>query len=97
MLIEQDGPEWREKLPDIPLVPLSAQQHRREEPPSAEVLQARAEKAARDAGRFDAEATSSPSPEFFQNVTGGVVFRGYPQRFPVVCSKPEAAEPNQMR
>lgn len=50
MLIEQDGPEWREKLPDIPLVPLSAQQHRREEPPSAEVLQARAEKAARDAG-----------------------------------------------
>lgn len=50
MLIEQDGPEWREKLPDIPLVPLSAQQHRREEPPSAEVLQARAEKAVRDAG-----------------------------------------------
>lgn len=31
-------------------MPLSAQQHRREEPPSAEVLQARAEKAARDAG-----------------------------------------------
>lgn len=52
MLIEQDGSEWREKLPDIPLVPLSAQQHRREEPPSAEVLQARAEKAARDAGGF---------------------------------------------
>ncbi|XP_041843536.1 sperm-associated antigen 1-like isoform X2 [Melanotaenia boesemani] len=51
LLIEQDGPEWREKLPDIPLVPLSAQQHRREEPPSAEVLQARAEKAARDAER----------------------------------------------
>ncbi|XP_047455711.1 sperm-associated antigen 1-like [Mugil cephalus] len=51
MLIEQDGPDWREKLPDIPLVPLSAQQHRREEPPSAEVLQARAEKAARDAER----------------------------------------------
>ncbi|XP_072251020.1 sperm-associated antigen 1 [Leuresthes tenuis] len=51
MLIDQDGPEWREKLPDIPLVPLSAQQHRREEPPSAEVLQARAEKAARDAER----------------------------------------------
>lgn len=50
MLIEQDGAEWREKLPDIPLVPLSAQQHRREEPPSAELLQARAEKAARDAG-----------------------------------------------
>ncbi|XP_069001507.1 sperm-associated antigen 1-like [Embiotoca jacksoni] len=51
LLIEQDGPEWREKLPDIPLVPLSAQQHRREDPPSAEVLQARADKAARDAER----------------------------------------------
>ncbi|XP_030605538.1 sperm-associated antigen 1 isoform X2 [Archocentrus centrarchus] len=51
LLIEQDGPEWREKLPEIPMVPLSAQQHRREEPPSAEVLQARAEKAARDAER----------------------------------------------
>ncbi|XP_041648806.1 sperm-associated antigen 1-like isoform X1 [Cheilinus undulatus] len=51
LLIEQDGTEWREKLPDIPLVPLSAQQHRREEPPSEEVLQARAEKAARDAER----------------------------------------------
>ncbi|KAM7382428.1 hypothetical protein PAMP_002156 [Pampus punctatissimus] len=51
MLIDQDGPEWREKLPEIPLVPLSAQQHRREEPPSAEVLKARAEKAARDAER----------------------------------------------
>ncbi|KAM8871094.1 sperm-associated antigen 1-like isoform 2-T2 [Spinachia spinachia] len=51
LLIEQDGAEWREKLPDIPLVPLSAQQHRREEPPSAEVLQARAEKAAMDTER----------------------------------------------
>nr|XP_054597325.1 sperm-associated antigen 1 isoform X2 [Nothobranchius furzeri] len=51
MLIEQDGPEWRQKLPEIPLVPLSAQQHRREEPPSAEVLQARVEKAAREAER----------------------------------------------
>ncbi|XP_019946824.2 sperm-associated antigen 1 isoform X1 [Paralichthys olivaceus] len=51
LLIDQDGPEWREKLPEIPLVPLSAQQHRREEPPSAEVLQARAEKAARDTER----------------------------------------------
>ncbi|XP_034729847.1 sperm-associated antigen 1-like [Etheostoma cragini] len=51
LLIEQDGPEWRNKLPDIPLVPLSAQQHRREEPPSAEVLKARAEKAAIDAER----------------------------------------------
>ncbi|XP_049901721.1 sperm-associated antigen 1 [Epinephelus moara] len=51
LLIEQDGADWREKLPEIPLVPLSAQQHRREEPPSTEVLQARAEKAARDAER----------------------------------------------
>lgn len=31
-------------------MPLSAQQHHIKEPPSAEVLQARAEKAARDAG-----------------------------------------------
>ncbi|XP_029307422.1 sperm-associated antigen 1 [Cottoperca gobio] len=59
LLIEEDGIEWREKLPDIPLVPLLAQQHRREEPPSAEVLQARAEKTVRDAerkaeGRFTA-------------------------------------------
>ncbi|XP_038147781.1 sperm-associated antigen 1 [Cyprinodon tularosa] len=51
VLIEQDGSEWREKLPDIPLVPLSAQQHRREEPPSEEVLQARAQKASEDAER----------------------------------------------
>ncbi|XP_059194522.1 sperm-associated antigen 1 [Centropristis striata] len=51
LLIEQDGPEWREKLPEIPLVPLSAQQHRREGPPSAEALQARAEKAAKEAER----------------------------------------------
>ncbi|CAL8286939.1 unnamed protein product [Merluccius merluccius] len=51
LLIEQDGPEWREKLPDIPLVPLSAQQHRRDEPPTAEFLQARAEQAARDTAR----------------------------------------------
>uniref|UniRef100_A0A3P8PCR5 RNA-polymerase II-associated protein 3-like C-terminal domain-containing protein n=1 Tax=Astatotilapia calliptera TaxID=8154 RepID=A0A3P8PCR5_ASTCA len=58
LLIEQDGPEWREKLPEIPLVPLSAQQHRREEPPSAEVLQARAEKAARDAGLLFLESRS---------------------------------------
>lgn len=31
-------------------MPLSAQQHHTKEPPSAEVLQARAEKSARDAG-----------------------------------------------
>ncbi|XP_031676959.1 sperm-associated antigen 1 [Oncorhynchus kisutch] len=51
LLIEQDGEQWREKLPEIPLVPLSAQQHRREEPPSAEVLQARAEKAKQHAAQ----------------------------------------------
>ena len=50
LLIEQDGPDWRKKLPDIPLVPLSAQQHRREEAPTPEVLKARAEKAALDTG-----------------------------------------------
>ncbi|XP_060798379.1 sperm-associated antigen 1A [Neoarius graeffei] len=49
-LIEQDGPDWREKLPEIPNVPISAQQHRREEP-SAEVLQARAERAEQEKAR----------------------------------------------
>lgn len=48
-LIEQDGPDWREKLPEIPNVPISAQQHRREEP-SAEVLQARAARAEQEKG-----------------------------------------------
>lgn len=51
MMIEQDGPNWREKLPDIPMVPLSAQQHRREEP-SAELLQARAARAEEEKGEF---------------------------------------------
>lgn len=50
MLIEQDGPEWREMLPEIPIVPLSAQQHRREEP-SAEVLQVRAARAEEEKAR----------------------------------------------
>ncbi|KAL7830036.1 hypothetical protein SRHO_G00311630 [Serrasalmus rhombeus] len=50
LLIEQDGPDWREKLPEIPVVPLSAQQHRREEP-SAEVLQARAARAEQEKAR----------------------------------------------
>ena len=40
-LIEQDGPDWRQKLPEIPLVPLSAQQHHRQKDPSAELVQAR--------------------------------------------------------
>lgn len=52
LLIEQDGPDWREKLPEIPLVPLSAQQHRREEPPSEEVLQARAARKAEEEGQL---------------------------------------------
>ncbi|XP_064164730.1 sperm-associated antigen 1A [Anguilla rostrata] len=51
VLIEQDGADWREKLPEIPLVPLSAQQHRREEPPSAELAQARAARAAQETAR----------------------------------------------
>ncbi|XP_065149332.1 sperm-associated antigen 1A [Paramisgurnus dabryanus] len=50
MLIDQDGPDWREKLPEIPLVPISAQQHSREEP-SAEVLQARAARAEEEKAR----------------------------------------------
>ncbi|XP_028819669.1 sperm-associated antigen 1A [Denticeps clupeoides] len=50
LLIEQDGPEWREKLPEIPLVPLSAQQHRRDEP-SAEAVQARAAREAEKEAR----------------------------------------------
>ncbi|XP_051727723.1 sperm-associated antigen 1A [Ctenopharyngodon idella] len=50
MLIEQDGPEWREKIPKIPMVPLSAQQHRNDEP-SAEVLQARAARAEQEKSR----------------------------------------------
>ncbi|KAG7317398.1 hypothetical protein KOW79_019696 [Hemibagrus wyckioides] len=49
-LMEQDGPDWREKLPEIPNVPISAQQHRREEP-SAEVLQARAARAEEEKAR----------------------------------------------
>lgn len=51
VLIEQDGPDWREQLPEIPKVPLSAQQHRREEP-SAELLQARAARAEEEKGEF---------------------------------------------
>lgn len=51
MLIEQDGPDWREKLPEIPMVPLSAQQHRKDEP-SAEVLQARTARAEQEKGEL---------------------------------------------
>ncbi|XP_023146757.2 sperm-associated antigen 1A [Amphiprion ocellaris] len=51
MLIEQDGPEWREKLPDIPVVPLSVQQQHREKPISIEQAQARAARAAQEEAR----------------------------------------------
>ncbi|XP_019957594.1 sperm-associated antigen 1A [Paralichthys olivaceus] len=48
MLIEEDGPEWREKLPQIPAVPLSVQQQHRQKPVSIELAQARAARAAQD-------------------------------------------------
>ncbi|XP_058475837.1 sperm-associated antigen 1A isoform X1 [Solea solea] len=48
MLIEQDGPEWREKLPEIPAVPLSVQHLHRQKPISIELAQARAARAAQD-------------------------------------------------
>lgn len=62
MLIEQDGPEWREKLPEIPAVPLSVQQQHREKPISIEQAQARAARAAQDEGeshRFSASESHS--------------------------------------
>ncbi|XP_074543711.1 LOW QUALITY PROTEIN: sperm-associated antigen 1A [Halichoeres trimaculatus] len=51
LLIEQDGPGWREKLPEIPAVPLSVQQQHRDKPVSAEVAQARAARAAQEEAR----------------------------------------------
>lgn len=51
MLIEQDGPEWRQKLPEIPVVPLSVQQQHREKPISIEQAQARAARAAQEEAR----------------------------------------------
>ncbi|KAF1381669.1 hypothetical protein PFLUV_G00156350 [Perca fluviatilis] len=58
MLIEQDGPEWRVNLPEIPAVPLSVQQQHRDKPISAEVAQARAARAAQEeASRKDAHFT----------------------------------------
>ncbi|XP_014824762.1 PREDICTED: sperm-associated antigen 1A-like [Poecilia mexicana] len=51
VLIEQDGPEWREKLPEIPVVPLAIQQQHREKPVSVEVAQARAARAAQEEAR----------------------------------------------
>ncbi|XP_061520205.1 sperm-associated antigen 1A isoform X1 [Phycodurus eques] len=59
MLIEQDGPEWREKLPEIPAVPLSVQREHREKPVSVQQARARAaralcEEARRKEYRFNA-------------------------------------------
>ncbi|KAM9738301.1 sperm-associated antigen 1A [Menidia menidia] len=51
MLIEQDGPEWREKLPEIPVVPLSVQQQHREKPTSIEQAQVRATRAVQEEAR----------------------------------------------
>ncbi|KAK0146387.1 Sperm-associated antigen 1A [Merluccius polli] len=50
-LIEQDGPEWRENLPEIPLVPLVAKQQHQAKPVSAELSQARAARAANEEAR----------------------------------------------
>uniref|UniRef100_A0A3B4BJ94 Sperm associated antigen 1 n=1 Tax=Periophthalmus magnuspinnatus TaxID=409849 RepID=A0A3B4BJ94_9GOBI len=50
MLIDQDGPDWREKLPEIPVVPLSVQQQYRDKPLSEEQIQARAARAAQEEG-----------------------------------------------
>lgn len=72
LLIEQDGPDWREKLPNIPLVPLSAQQHRHEEPPSAELAQARAARAAEEAGRCICQPPAPAGPLWHRN--GSSVF-----------------------
>ncbi|XP_076006055.1 sperm-associated antigen 1A [Genypterus blacodes] len=51
MLIEEDGPEWREKLPEIPVVPLVVQQQHRDKPLSAEVAKARAARVAQEEAR----------------------------------------------
>lgn len=51
LLIEEDGPEWREKLPDIPLVPLVAKQQHQAKPVSAELSKARAARATNEEAR----------------------------------------------
>ncbi|KAM9776111.1 sperm-associated antigen 1A-like isoform X1 [Syngnathus typhle] len=51
MLIEQDGPEWREKLPRIPAVPLAVQREHREKPASVQQAQARAAWASQEEAR----------------------------------------------
>lgn len=50
MLIDQDGPNWRENLPEIPAVPLSVLQQHRDKPLSEEQVQARAARATQDEG-----------------------------------------------
>lgn len=50
MLIEQDGLEWREKLPEIPTVPLAVQREHREKPASVQQAQARAGRALQEEG-----------------------------------------------
>lgn len=52
MLIDQDGPDWREKLPEIPVVPLSVQQQHRDKPLTEEQVQARAARAAQEEARI---------------------------------------------
>ncbi|XP_057683502.1 sperm-associated antigen 1A-like [Corythoichthys intestinalis] len=51
LLIEQDGPQWRQKLPEIPTVPLSAQQEHHQKPASIRQAQERAARASRDQAR----------------------------------------------
>ncbi|XP_034455210.1 sperm-associated antigen 1A isoform X2 [Hippoglossus hippoglossus] len=48
MLIEEEGPEWRENLPAIPAVPLSVQLQHRQKPVSIELAQARAARVVQD-------------------------------------------------
>ncbi|KAK3532804.1 hypothetical protein QTP86_030534 [Hemibagrus guttatus] len=63
-LMEQDGPDWREKLPEIPNVPISAQQHHKEEQ-SAEVLQARAARAEEEKGSsLNTNSHQTPTSSF---------------------------------
>ncbi|CAL8396789.1 unnamed protein product [Gadus morhua 'NCC'] len=51
LLIDQEGPEWRENLPEIPLVPMLVKQQHQAKPISAELTQARASRAANEEAR----------------------------------------------
>ncbi|XP_077599796.1 sperm-associated antigen 1A-like [Stigmatopora nigra] len=55
LLIEQDGAEWRQKLPEIPTVPLSVQQAHQGNPASIQRAQERAsrDQARRNESRFN--------------------------------------------